>query len=207
LQFGAQDSRTGTMSPALFGAGVFVTDRPDQIVDTQLLIARKRRAVHRGVAGADFLMQRAGEDLGDRLATVGRRFARAAALFCVTPAASDAVLASGKADDVLRVEADPAFLGGEDGVVARPGHVAVEPASLDLAVSLLSLQDENDVPGMLIQIRRALRPDGLFLAAFPGAGTLNELRDSLLAAETELYGGASPRVIPFTDVRDAGALL
>jgi len=71
----------------------------------------------------------------------------------------------------------------------------------------LSLQAMNDIPGMLVQIRRALRPDGLFLGAFAGAGTLFELRESLLAAETELYGGASPRVIPFTDVRDAGALL
>ena len=74
-------------------------------------------------------------------------------------------------------------------------------------MSLLSLQEANDLPGALIQIRRALRPDGLFLGAIAGGGTLAELRESLLAAETELYGGASPRVAPFTDVRDAGALL
>jgi hypothetical protein len=78
---------------------------------------------------------------------------------------------------------------------------------MDLAVSLLALQDANDIPGMLAQIRRALKADGLFMGAMAGAGTLSELRESLLAAETELYGGASPRVIPFTDVRDAGALL
>ena len=92
-------------------------------------------------------------------------------------------------------------------MIAPLETVPFEPESLDLAVSLLSLQAMNDIPGMLIQIRRALRPDGLFLGAFAGAGTLFELRESLLAAETELYGGASPRVIPFTDVRDAGALL
>jgi SAM-dependent methyltransferase len=180
---------------------------PEQIVDTAVLIERKRRAVKRGVAGADFLMQRAAEDLADRLATVGRRFSSAAALFCVTSTARDAVQASGKADEVLRVEADPAFLGGEPGLVVQPGRVAVDPASLDLAVSLLSLQDENDIPGMLVQIRRALKPDGLFLGALAGAGTLAELRDSLLAAEVELAGGASPRVLPFADVRDAGGLL
>ena len=83
----------------------------------------------------------------------------------------------------------------------------LDPESIDLAVSLLSLQDENDIPGMLIQIRRALKPDGLFLGVMAGSGTLAELRESLLAAETEIYGGASPRVIPFADVRDAGALL
>jgi hypothetical protein len=72
---------------------------------------------------------------------------------------------------------------------------------------LLSLQDENDIPGMLVQIRRALKPDRLFLGAMAGAGTLAELRESLLAAEAELTGGASPRVLPFADVRDVGALL
>ncbi len=83
----------------------------------------------------------------------------------------------------------------------------LDPESIDLAVSLLSLQDENDIPGMLIQIRRALKPDGLFLGAMAGAGTLAELRESLLAAEAELIGGASPRVLPFADVREVGALL
>ena len=92
-------------------------------------------------------------------------------------------------------------------MVAPPETVPFAPESLDLAVSLLSLQAMNDVPGMLAQIRRALRPDGLFLGAFAGAGTLAELRESLLAAETELYGGVSPRVAPFPDVRDAGGLL
>ena len=108
---------------------------------------------------------------------------------------------------MLRVEADAALLGGDDGLVGSLDHIPLEPESLDLAVSLLSLHEANDIPGMLIQIRRALRPDGLFLGAMAGGGTLAELRESLLAAETELFGGASPRVAPFTDVRDAGALL
>jgi SAM-dependent methyltransferase len=184
-----------------------VADDPHEIIDTGLLVDRKRRAVARAVAGADFLMERAAEDLAERLATVGRRFEKAAALFCVTPAARDAVLASGKADEAVRIEADAAFLGGGEGIVATPGHVPLDPASIGLAVSLLSLQDENDIPGMLVQIRRALKPDGLFLGAMAGAGTLAELRESLLAAEAELSGGASPRVLPFADVREAGALL
>jgi SAM-dependent methyltransferase len=183
-----------------------VTDNPE-IIDTDLLIARKRRAVGRAVAGADFLMARAADDLAERLATVGRHFTKAAALFCVTAAARDVVLASGKADEAVRVEADAAFLGHEAGIVATPGHLLLDPASIDLAVSLLSLHDENDIPGMLIQIRRALKPDGLFLGAMAGAGTLAELRESLLAAEAELTGGASPHVLPFADVREVGALL
>jgi SAM-dependent methyltransferase len=114
---------------------------------------------------------------------------------------------SGKAGNVTRIESDAAFLGGSDGRIAAPETVPLPAESLDLAVSLLSLQETNDTPGTLIQIRRALRPDGLFLGAMAGAGTLAELRESLLVAESELSGGASPRVIPFADVRDVGALM
>lgn len=177
------------------------------IIDTDLLIRHRKRALAEAVPGADFLMARCAEDLGDRLATVERRFERAATLFCGTRAAADILAASGKVGEVVRVEADAALLAGGTGIVAQAETVPIEPESLDLAVSLLSLQDVNDLPGLLIQIRRALKPDGLFLAAFAGSGTLAELRESLLAAETGLYGGASPRVMPFTDVRDAGALL
>ncbi|PSJ54917.1 methyltransferase domain-containing protein [Pseudaminobacter soli (ex Li et al. 2025)] len=177
------------------------------LFDTKLLIARKRRALARPVAGADFLLTRVAEELSDRLATVERRFENAVAAFCVTPAARDAVLASGKAEKVLRIESDAAFLAGDEGQVATPETLPLEPESVDLVVSLLALQEVNDIPGMLIQTRRALKPDGLFLAAMAGADTLTELRESLLAAETEMFGGVSPRVSPFTDVRDAGALL
>jgi SAM-dependent methyltransferase len=177
-------------------------------MDTSLWLAHKRRALAHPVDGADFLMRRTAEDLADRLGAVERRFGKAAVLFCQTSAAAEMLAKSGKVADIVRVETDTAFLTGSGaGLIAPLETVPFEPQSLDLAVSLLSLQAMNDIPGMLIQIRRALRPDGLFLGAFAGAGTLFELRESLLAAETELYGGASPRVIPFTDVRDAGALL
>lgn len=177
------------------------------IFDTSLWLTRKRRALANPVAGADFLMRRVGDDLADRLDAVERKFAKAVALFCQTSMAADILEASAKTAQVVRVESDPAFLGRAPGLVAPPETVPFEPASLDLAVSLLALQSMNDIPGMLAQIRRALRPDGLFLGAFAGAGTLAELRESLLTAESEIYGGVSPRVIPFPDVRDAGGLL
>jgi SAM-dependent methyltransferase len=79
--------------------------------------------------------------------------------------------------------------------------------SLDLVVSALALQLVNDLPGTLIQIRRALKPDGLMIAALMGGRTLEELREAFVVAETETLGGASPRVAPFADVRDLGALL
>jgi SAM-dependent methyltransferase len=177
------------------------------IFDDDLILRHKRRALGAAVPGASFLLDRAVEDLADRLSAVERRFVHAAALFCGTSAAREAMLASGKVQSTLRIEADAVFFGGEVGEIGSFDRIPLGPESIDLAVSLMSLHEANDIPGALIQIRRALRPDGLFLGAMAGGGTLAELRESLLVAETELYGGASPRVSPFTDVRDAGALL
>lgn len=177
----------------------------EKVFDTELLLRRKLRALRQG--HADFLIARVADDLGERLSTVERRFQRAAGLFCLTGHAAAALDASAKVGQALRVEPDAAFLGDGSGLVAAPETVPLDPGSLDLAVSLLALHEVNDLPGFLIQVRRALKPDGLFLGALAGAGTLSELRESLLAAETELSGGAAPRVSPFVDVRDAGALL
>lgn len=178
----------------------------EPIFDLDVATAHKRRAHKAADHGAGFLMQRAADDLADRLATVERRFTSAAAVLSLTSAAQNALRTSGKVENVVRVEADPALLDGE-GKVAASEILPLEPESLDLAVSLYALHEVNDLPGMLIQIRRALWPDGLFLGCMAGAGTLAELRDALLSAETEIYGGASPRVYPFADVRAAGALL
>ena len=177
------------------------------IIEPELTISHRLRALRQSGDSAAFLMRRAAADLGERLATVERRFGTAATLHCLTGDAREALAASGKVETVLRIEPDAAFLGGGQGIVAPGEALPLAAQSVDLAVSLLWLQEANDIPGALVQIRRALRPDGLFLAAMAGQGTLAELRDSLIAAETEIWGGASPRVIPFADVRDAGALL
>ena len=92
-------------------------------------------------------------------------------------------------------------------VVADEEALPFADASLDLVVSGLSLQLVNDLPGTLVQMRRALKPDGLLLASLLGGATLTELREAWIAAEAEISGGASPRVAPFADVRDMGALL
>lgn len=178
----------------------------EPVFDLESLLARKRRAVRLRDQGADFLLRRAVEDVADRLSTVQRNFADAASVLSQTQAVHAMLAQSGKVETAIRVEADAALLDG-DGRVATGEVLPLEPASLDLVVSLYALQEVNDLPGMLIQIRRALRPDGLFLACLAGSGTLAELREALLAAETELYGGASPRVFPFADVRDMGGLL
>jgi len=179
----------------------------DPVFDSDQLLRQRLRAARRPEAGADFLMRHVCEDLELRLSGVERQFGRAADLFSRSPLPARAMARSGRVDRTVRVEASRELLGDGDGLVSPPETVPFDPASLDLAVSILSLQEVNDLPGLLVQARRALRPDGLFLAAFAGHGTLVELKESLLAAETELHGGASPRVAPFADIRDAGSLL
>lgn len=165
-----------------------------RIFDPEAIAAKRRRALAAEEPAAHFLMRYAADDLADRLASVGRRFGDAVALDCLTADAANVIGASGKADQVQMVE-------------SAAERVPLEPASRDLIVSLFGLSECDDLPGMLVQINRSLRPDGLFLGAILGGDTLAELRQSLLAAEIEVSGGASPRVAPFADVRDMGALL
>lgn len=184
----------------------------DILFDPDLLTRRRERALREAVKAGDdkagFLLEIAGRELADRLAVVERRFETAAELHGGTGIAAREALATGKVGTIRRIETGPAFAqSGETIVAAALEDVPLEPASVNLVLSPLSLHLVNDTPGTLVRIRRALKPDGLFLAAIPGAGTLGELRDVLLAAEAELTGGASPRVIPFADVRDIGALL
>lgn len=150
----------------------------------------------------DFLLQRAVQDLEERLAAVLRRFAVAADLGTPLPISGPVLLA--KADCLLRMaEAE----GGPADLIGDLERLPLAPACLDLAVSLLALHGVNDLPGALIQIRRALRPDGLFIGCLLGGRTLNELRQVLLEAEAETTGGVSPRIAPFADLRDLGSLL
>ncbi len=174
-----------------------------RLFDRSLLARRLDRAVAAGAQ--DFLLARAAEDLEERLALVKREFADALDLGTPGPHAA-AVLS---AERVTRVAPTAKSLGAGRfaGLVGDPERPPVGEAAFDLAVSLLALHQVDDLPGVLIQLRRALKPDGLLLAALPGGDTLHELRESLLAAESEISGGASPRVIPFADARALGSLL
>ncbi|KAB0677063.1 methyltransferase domain-containing protein [Aureimonas leprariae] len=183
---------------------------PAALFDRALLDRRRLRAL--GRAGGDdaplFLLQAVARELAERLSLVERRFERAAEIGGHTGEAARLVMAGGQVGTMLRVERDAAFLGdAPDGIVGDEEALPLPEDSVDLVLSPLSLHLTNDTPGTVIQARRALKPDGLFLAAALGGETLHELRTSLLEAEAELLGGASPRVAPFIDVRDAGALL
>ena len=182
---------------------------PQEIFDRPLVHRRLDRAWARARGDADFLLARAAEELGERLALVKRRFALAADFGSPGPHAAAALAAGGQADCVIRLAPTLASLGAGAflGAVVDLERLPVADARLDLAVSLLALQTVNDLPGALIQIRRALAPDGLLLAALIGGDTLTELRQSFTIAESEILGGASPRVAPFVDVRALGGLM
>jgi SAM-dependent methyltransferase len=179
-----------------------------RLTDKALLRRRLARAHRQATAGADFLMDRVVADLADRLAAVERRFDIAIAFGGQTDRLAQALQASGKVARVIRMEpVAAAFSDGTPGVVADEEALPLAPGSIDLFASALRLQWTNDLPGALLQIRQALKPDGLFLAAMTGGRTLSELRDVLYAAEAEISGGTSPRVLPAADLRDLGALL
>jgi SAM-dependent methyltransferase len=174
------------------------------IFDRRLLRARRVRAA--ALDPATFLIERVADDVAGRLSAVLRKFDLAVDLGTPTDAVRRALV-----DRVgAIVAADPlaSQLTGERLAVAVDEEaLPFRDASLDLVVSALALQFVNDLPGTLIQIRRALKPDGLFLAAMIGGDSLAELREAFAQAEAEVEGGVSPRVAPFADLRDLGALL
>ncbi|MBY3176202.1 methyltransferase domain-containing protein [Rhizobium leguminosarum] len=180
----------------------------ETIFDRALIAAHRHRALANNDPKATFLLDIAAEEMAERLAVVERTFGTAVELHGATGAAARAAIATGKIGTMIRVESEKAYASAGEILVEAPlEDVPLEPQSANLILAPLSLHLTNDTPGVFIQIRRALKPDGLFLAAIPGAGTLQELRDVLLAAEVEMTGGASPRVIPFADVRDVGSLM
>jgi SAM-dependent methyltransferase len=188
---------------------------PALIFDRALLRARRHRAAKLGPS--TFLLDRVAQELSERLATVLRRFDRAVDLGTPGNAVKRELIRTGHVGVILsagpstanvpaRTDRDAALDNGLATVVDEE-MLPFREGSLDLLVSALSLQFVNDLPGTLVQIRRALKPDGLLLAALAGGDTLTELRQCFAAAEIETQGGISPRVIPFLDVRAAGALL
>lgn len=178
------------------------------VFDRRLVRLRRERAAANW-ADHDFLFREVAERLAERLDDVRRRFPlalelgrRGGALTAAiqTRAGIETIAHAGLSLSAVRDAGDVAVVADEEALPFRDGV-------FDLVTSSLSLHWVNDLPGALTQVRRALKPDGLFLAALFGGGTLAELRDALMDAEMEEEGGVSPRVSPFADVRDMGALL
>jgi SAM-dependent methyltransferase len=171
-------------------------------------LLRRRRARAALLGPATFLIDHVATELAERLSAITRRFPIGADIGSPTTAVQRAVRSSAQVDTLIGVAACAPF--GRDGgamIWADEEALPFKDAALDLVVSALCLQFVNDLPGTLLQIRRALKPDGLLLAALLGERSLTELRQAFALAETEIESGLSPRVAPFADVRTLGALL
>lgn len=168
-----------------------------QIFDTRLRRVRRMRAA-RSFAAFAFLGEAVAAEIGDRLGAMPRAFAQGVWYGAIAPPTVGTT-------HWLRGDAVPAF--APRGVVFDEERLPFGAGTLDLYASALTLHAANDLPGALAQIRRALKGGGLFIGALFGGRTLQELRACLAEAEIEIDGGLSPRVFPFVDVRDAGALL
>ncbi|MCL5777079.1 class I SAM-dependent methyltransferase [Limibaculum sp. FT325] len=183
-------------------------ERPD-IFDEAGLVTRRMRAMRLGYAdGADFLMREVADLIGERIADVRRPFGRAAVAGTGAGLVPRALARAGVERMVATdpVPGDPAQ-GGADLIPWGQGVLPFEPAAHDLAVSALLMHALNDPVGHLVQLRHALRPDGLMIAALFGGQTLAELRAALAQAEAELTGTLAARVAPMGEIRDLGALL
>ena len=172
-------------------------------------VGRHRDRAARRLDQYDFLLREVAERLADRLDDVKRRFPLALDLGCHTGQMGRQLGARGGIETLVRCDLSPGMAGraGPCAVAADEEALPFADQRFDLVLSCLSLHWVNDLPGALIQARRALKPDGLFLAAMLGGDTLSELRSAFVEAEIAEEGGLSPRVSPFADVRDAGRLL
>jgi SAM-dependent methyltransferase len=177
------------------------------------LVRRRRERAAAGWDGFDFLVRETADRLVDRLDDITRRFPVALDLGCHAGEVGRALNGRGGIETLYQADLSPAMARRAAANGAGPVLACDEealpfgPASLDAILSNLSLHWVNDLPGMLVQARHALRPDGLFLACLLGGATLRELRTCLADAEMEITGGLSPRTSPLADVRDVGNLL
>ena len=182
-----------------------------QVFDRRAVRRQRERAAGT-LAQHDFLLREVAERLAERLEDVTRGFPLALDIGCHDGALGRALDGRAGIETLVHTDLAPAMAArvrraGAPAVAADEEALPFADGAFDAIFSLLSLHWVNDLPGALLQVRRALKPDGLFLAALLGGETLKELRSVLLEAEAEIEGGAGPRVSPFADVRDLGALL
>lgn len=168
-------------------------------------VARARARGARSFAAHDFLHRRAMADVVDRLETVTRSFERA--LLCGAGGLEPMLTQKCGVGEIVHADLTSSRLVGGACVVFDEERSPLAAGAFDLIVSLLTLHSANDLVGALVQHRMALKPDGLFIAALLGGETLSSLRRSLIIAEVEARGGASPRVAPFADLKDLGQAL
>ncbi|MGE5547085.1 MAG: methyltransferase domain-containing protein [Solirubrobacterales bacterium] len=184
----------------------------DHRIFDRALVRKRRDRAAANFASHDFLVREAAERIADRLLDVTRTFPVALDLGCHTGELAATLMGRGGIQTLVQADLSPAMAGraaanGHPSLAADEEWLPFADASFDLVMSVLSLHWVNDLPGALVQIRRVLKPDGLFVGALLGGETLKELRQALSEAEIAEEGGLSPRVSPFADVPDVGRLL
>lgn len=172
------------------------------IIDLELFDRRQKRARSAAVDGADFLLNYIADEMDERLSLIERTFEIPVQLYGYNSVLSSQITQRGQAKEFNFITQQD-----QSADTRKTESLGLAPTSCDLVLSPASLHLTNDTPGIFKQVFNALKEDGLFMASVLGAGTLQELRESLLTAESDLYGGASARVIPFADIRDYGGLL
>jgi len=173
-------------------------------------LRQKRDRAAAGFAAHSFLLDEVSVRLAERLDDIKRSFPLTVDLGCHDGRLANEIASRNGIETLVQCDLSPGMVArapGQYRMVADEEWLPFASERLDLVISALSLHWVNDLPGALIQIRRALRPDGLFLGAILGGDSLSELRQALTAAESELEGGVSPRVAPFIEIRDLGGLL
>jgi SAM-dependent methyltransferase len=181
----------------------------DPIIFDRNQVRRQRDRAAGQFAAHDFLLQEGADRLIDRLEDITRRFPLALDLGCHDGALRDKALGRFGIERMICCDLSLAMARRASGwaVCADEEMLPFVPARFDLVLSNLSLHWVNDLPGTLLQIRQLLKPDGLFLGNMLAGESLRELRQCLTDAEIAEEGGVSPRISPFVDVKDAGALL
>lgn len=183
-----------------------MSEQAPELFDFAMLARRRDRAMQLGFAGgADFLHREIAGLIAERLAEVKRDFSRVALIGTGAGAVAAAVRPEGAG--LTQLDPSPAMAAAAGAEVLADETLPLEEESQDLIISTLQLHAANDPVGALIQMRRALVPDGLMVAALFGGQTLHELRTSLAEAEAACEGGLSPRVAPMAEIRDLGGLL
>lgn len=180
----------------------------EKLFDEKLFLAFQKRAWQKKQSDADFLLAKAGQEMVQRLSFIKRYFPCAISLHNYGSLVPRLLSETGQVGCVHQIEkASFYFTEAEKGQVCSLQALDLPKNFFQLLVSLFSLHLSNDSFSALLKIRKSLSPDGLFLAAVLGQGTLQSLRESLIAAELELYGKAHLRVVPFPSLYEAGALL
>ena len=204
----APPARSGLVFAPKSRTTAFMDGKPSIVFDRRLLRVKRDRAAG-SFPNHNFLKKEAAERLADRLSDITRSFPLALDLGCHCGELAQVMKDRGGVQTLIQADMSEAMVRQATGqrVVCDEEWLPFADNTFDAVFSVMSLHWVNDLPGTLVQIRRVLKPDGLFLAVLPGGQTLQELRESLLVTTLGIHGGAMAHVAPFIDVRDGGALL